>query len=418
MSGKLLNAWCVPVRGPSHEVHVQQRSDTGRLSLVLLLTVFLVTVTPLVLSRLGMAFGAAAEDGAGAHFAAAALGDLIVRFDINALSMLVFTVVVTAFMTRVTTNRTVPLLATTLALAGLADAIQVVPRPEPGTSTAMLHATTLGATMLGRLGAGLLLVLGAGVTRACHRLGRRPALWLLVGIGAPLVCATWLATATLAGPNGLLLGGVGGINLLLALLAAVLLLPVIRAQRTDFFGRGLMAGLIPLAAGQMALAFGVVSIYDNGFQIAVLLKWFAWLLPACGLGIDFLNAYHARGMNAEKRFLRAVVDAIPHFVFARDLDGRFTLVNRAVARYYDRRVDQMEGRLLSEINDSPEQVAAWMEEDRESVRRGSEWTFPEEITRDATGETISLQSIKLPLTPDLSAAGSRCWACPSTSPTA
>ncbi|MBE0564341.1 MAG: PAS domain S-box protein, partial [Krumholzibacteria bacterium] len=214
--------------------------------------------------------------------------------------------------------------------------------------------------------------------------------------------ATWLGTANLAGPAGLLLPGAGSLTLLLCLLTFVLLLPAVRSGRTGWFGRGLVAGLVPLAAGEAVLATGVVSVYDSGFHIAVLLKWFAWLLPACGLGIDYLNAFHARGMSAEKRFLRAVVDAIPHFVFARDLEGRFTLVNRAVARYYDRRVDQVEGRLLTEVNDCPEQVAAWMDEDREAMRRGEEWTYPEEIVRGATGQTICLQSIKKPLAPDLS----------------
>ncbi len=360
---------------------MQPRSDTGRLSLVLLATVFLVTATPLVLSRLGMAFGAAAEDGAGAHFAAALLADHVVRFDINALSMLFFTVVVALFTTRVSACRSVPLLAATLALAGLADAVQVVPRPGPQAGTALIQATTVGATMIGRLGAGLLLLLGAGV---------------------PLAAATWAATAALADAPGLLAADLGTLSVVLALLTAMLLWPVIRSRRTGFFGRGLLAGLVPLVAGQLALGAGVASVYDNGFHIAVLLKWFAWLLPACGLGIDFLDAYHERGMSAEKRFLRAVVDAIPHFVFARDLDGRFTLVNRAVARYYGLRVDQLEGRLLAEVNDCPEQVAAWMEEDREAMRRGQEWTYPEQITRGASGETICLQSIKLPLEPDLS----------------
>ncbi|MFN2370751.1 MAG: ATP-binding protein [Candidatus Krumholzibacteriia bacterium] len=378
-----------------------QRSDTGRQSTVLFLTVLLVTVTPLVLSRLGMAFGAAAEEGAGAHFAAVALRGLVVRFDINALAVIVFTVVVAASTTRVSANRAVPLLAVTLVLAGLADGIHVVVDQGPAAPVAAVQAATVGATQLGRLGAALLLAVGAGVTRACHRLGRRAALAVLLGAGAPLVAATWLGTATLTGPAGLLLPGVGSLSLVLSLLVFVLLLPAVRSGRTGWFGRGLVAGLVPLAAGEAALAAGVVSVYDNGFHIAVLLKWLAWLLPACGLGIDYLNAYHARGMNAEKRFLRAVVDAIPHFVYTRDLEGRFTLVNRAVARYYDKRVDQVEGRRLDEVNDCPEQVAAWMEEDREALRRGEEWTYPEEIVRGVTGETICLHSIKMPLDPAL-----------------
>ncbi len=379
---------------------MQPRPDTGRLSLVLLLIVAAVTAMPLVLSRLGMAFGAAAAHGAGAHFAAVPMGGVMVSFDINALSILVFTVVVTFFTVRVTANRTVPLLAATLALAGLADAVQVVPRLGPDTSFTVLQSSILSVALLGRLGAGLVLAGGAAVTRASGRLGRRTSLILLLGGGVPVVAGTWLAMVSLTGSKAALPPGLGNLNLALALAAAVLLMPRAVSGSTGFLGRGLVAGLIPLAAGQSALAWDVTSVYDNGYQIAVLLTWFAWLLPAGGLGIDFLNAYHARGMSAEKRFLRAVVDAIPHFVFARDLEGRFTLVNRAVARYYGLRVDQVEGHLLADVYECPDQVAAWMDEDREAMRRGEEWTYPEEITR-VDGQSVCLQSIKKPLAPDL-----------------
>ncbi len=66
----------------------------------------------------------------------------------------------------------------------------------------------------------------------------------------------------------------------------------------------------------------VDSVYDQGFHIAILLKWFAWLLPAAGLGIDYVNTFYARGMSSEKRFLRDVIDSIPHYIFARNMSSQ------------------------------------------------------------------------------------------------
>jgi len=360
-----------------------------------------VTVLPFVASRLGMAFGAAAADGAGAHFATGILRDLTLRLDINALAMLAFTIGITAFTTRMATNSMVPLCAVTFTMAGLVDAVQIVPHLGPGAPASATYATTVGATLLGRAAAGLIFAGGGCLIRFGFALGRRPSPFLLFALFLPVVAYTWHAMATILGPSPLPLSGLGSIAVLLYVLTAIFLLPVVQDERETFFGRGLIAGLVPLAVGQLALNTGVVSVYDNGFHIAMLLKWFAWLLPAVGLGIDFLSAFHVRGVTGEKQFLRAVVDAIPHFIYARDLEGRFTLVNKAVARYYDRRVDQVEGHGLADINDNPDQVRAWMDEDRETFARGTEWTYPEEVQHNTTGETLWLQSIKKPLLSNL-----------------
>jgi len=260
-----------------------------------------------------------------------------------------------------------------------------------------LHSTAIGATLVSRGGGALVLAGGALLVRLSGKMRRRTALAILMAGGVPAVVATWSSMAHFVDPTPAMVRDLGLVTLALYAITASLVLPVALHRHNTFLGRGLVAGLMPLAAGQMALMSGVTSIYDNGFHIAVLLKWFAWILPACGLGIDFLNAYYERGMSGEKRFLRAVVDAIPHFIFARDENGRFTLVNSAVARFYDRRIDEIEGRLISELYDDAEQVAEWMKQDRDTLERGTEWTFPEEIGAVATGETIHLHSIKKPL---------------------
>jgi PAS domain-containing protein len=50
-------------------------------------------------------------------------------------------------------------------------------------------------------------------------------------------------------------------------------------------------------------------------------------------------------LTAERRFLRQVIDINPNFVFAKDRQGRFTLVNQAVADVYGTSIDQLVGKL-------------------------------------------------------------------------
>ena len=50
-------------------------------------------------------------------------------------------------------------------------------------------------------------------------------------------------------------------------------------------------------------------------------------------------------LTAERRFLRQVIDINPNFVFAKDRQGRFTLVNQAIADVYGTSIDQLVGKL-------------------------------------------------------------------------
>jgi len=103
----------------------------------------------------------------------------------------------------------------------------------------------------------------------------------------------------------------------------------------------------------------------------------------------------------ERSYLRSVIDAIPHFIFARDTSGRFTLVNKAVADFYGLPVDQIEGRHLLEVHSDPEQAQAWLEEDRQTLLRGEPWSLPVTGTTQADGQPIWIAAMKKPLTAEI-----------------
>jgi len=376
---------------------VLQRPQNGRLYLTLSYLVIVVTCTPLALTELGVGFSPDAMDGAGSHFAGWYVGESLIRFDVNALSIVFLIAALTVLYRRIASDRTVAVLGLAVALAGLVGAIQIVPGSGGMDGVSGHQAAALWITDLSRLTAAAVMVIGAAVLLV-RRGRRRGSIPLLLTLGLPLMIGAWFTMARLDIGTLARAAAIGGwITPALYLLAAGLLLPMARRQRAPLLARGLLVGFVPLLAGQLALNLAASTILDTGYHIAVLLKWFGLLLPACGLGIDFVNAHQDKALHGEKRFLRAVVDAIPHFVFSRDTEGRYTLANQTVARFFGRSVEEIEGKLLTEIIDNPQQCRIWLKEDQETLRRGGAWSFPEEITAGSTGETITVHSIKKPL---------------------
>lgn len=101
---------------------------------------------------------------------------------------------------------------------------------------------------------------------------------------------------------------------------------------------------------------------------------------------------------AQREYLRTVIDTDPNFVFAKDWDGRFTLVNKAVAENYGTTVDDLIGRSDADFNTNIREVDHFLNDDREVISTGNPKFIPEErVTDSMTGESKWYQTIKVPL---------------------
>ncbi|MBY0249486.1 MAG: PAS domain S-box protein [Nitrospiraceae bacterium] len=96
-------------------------------------------------------------------------------------------------------------------------------------------------------------------------------------------------------------------------------------------------------------------------------------------------------------FMRQVIDTDPNFIFAKDRDGRFTLVNKAIADVYGTTVDGLIGKTDADFNLSQEEVTQFRLKDLEVMDTLEERFLPEETITDATGKIRWLQTIKRPL---------------------
>jgi len=113
--------------------------------------------------------------------------------------------------------------------------------------------------------------------------------------------------------------------------------------------------------------------------------------------ISAWRAAQERVRESEER-LRQIIDLVPHFVFAKDLEGRFLLVNRAVAEAYGTTVEELTGRTDADFARSEEEVRHFRGDDLEVIESGQPKLIPEERITDARGNVRWLQTVKIPFT--------------------
>ncbi len=105
-----------------------------------------------------------------------------------------------------------------------------------------------------------------------------------------------------------------------------------------------------------------------------------------------------QALRAQQAFLKQVIDADPNLVFVKDWDGKFTLVNKAVADVYGTTVDGLLGKTDADFNRDNVEVEHFLRDDREVMANLRRRLIPEEpVTNPSTGQTRWFQTVKVPL---------------------
>jgi PAS domain S-box-containing protein len=117
-----------------------------------------------------------------------------------------------------------------------------------------------------------------------------------------------------------------------------------------------------------------------------------------GVSIDITARRQAEEtLEKERRFLRQVIDIDPNFNFAKDREGRFTIVNQAVADAYGTTVNELIGKIDADFNPNSEEVEFFHRMDLEVMDTLKERFIPEERLTDAQGKVRWLQTVKRPI---------------------
>jgi PAS domain S-box-containing protein len=107
--------------------------------------------------------------------------------------------------------------------------------------------------------------------------------------------------------------------------------------------------------------------------------------------------FDEEAFEEQQAFLRQVIDIDPNFVFVKDREGRFVLVNQAIADAYGSTIDGLLGKTDADFNPNLEEVEHFRRDDLEVMDSLQEKLIREEVITDAAGNTRWLQTVKRPL---------------------
>ena len=125
------------------------------------------------------------------------------------------------------------------------------------------------------------------------------------------------------------------------------------------------------------------------------------ILVNMGVGLLVYRQFNAAHKDALEsgNILRLVMDAVPHFIFAKDREGRYRFVNQFTAeRNGFASPEQMIGVSEEESAADKSQAALYSAADREVIDSGKSKFIAEEAVTDVSGITRIVQTIKLPFT--------------------
>ena len=103
-------------------------------------------------------------------------------------------------------------------------------------------------------------------------------------------------------------------------------------------------------------------------------------------------------LQASEERLRQIIDLVPHFIFVKDINGKFIIVNKAVADAYGTTVEKLTGMTDADFANSEEEVRFFRENDLEVINSGKPRIIPEEQITDYRGMVRYLSTTKIPFT--------------------
>jgi|GEM_PF-815671 len=127
-------------------------------------------------------------------------------------------------------------------------------------------------------------------------------------------------------------------------------------------------------------------------------KWllaYGLLLLALGLGSWGMASLVMRRRESES-WLRQIIDLVPSLIFVKNIEGKFLLVNHAVADAYGTTVKDLTGKYEAGFASSCEEVKHFREDDLKVFETGQTRYIPEEEIIDYGGHVRFLQTIKTP----------------------
>ena len=162
---------------------------------------------------------------------------------------------------------------------------------------------------------------------------------------------------------------------------------------------GMAMMCVPIRFGSTVLA--TLAIYrERGYRFGKKdLAHALTLAEQAAIAIRNARLYEEteEALRQQRQFLRQVIDIDANTIFAKDRQGRFTLVNQALADIYGTTVENLVGKTDADFNPNAEEVARFRRDDLQVMDSLKELSVPEARLTDAQGRVRWMQVVKRPI---------------------
>lgn len=118
---------------------------------------------------------------------------------------------------------------------------------------------------------------------------------------------------------------------------------------------------------------------------------------SCGFARDISDRKSAaEEMRRRLEQLRQIIDLVPSYIFAKDIDGKFLLANKALAEVFGLSPEEIQGKNDSDYGASKEQIKWYRKHDLEVINKGIPVHIPEEQVLRKDGSLGWFQTVKIP----------------------
>ena len=94
--------------------------------------------------------------------------------------------------------------------------------------------------------------------------------------------------------------------------------------------------------------------------------------------------------------LRQIIDLVPHKIFVKSCEGKYLLVNKAVAEAYNTSVSDLTGKNHADFHPDESELQKMLQDDQEVITKGETKFIPDERCTDAQGNQCFMQTTKVP----------------------
>jgi PAS domain S-box-containing protein len=117
----------------------------------------------------------------------------------------------------------------------------------------------------------------------------------------------------------------------------------------------------------------------------------------CGFARDITERKKAAGeMKLRLEQMRQIIDLVPSYIFAKDIDGKFLLANKALADVFGLSPEEIQGKSDSDYGATKEQIVWYRKYDMEVIKKGVPVIIPEEQVLRKDGSLGWFQTVKIP----------------------